>query len=101
MPFGNSPSSGRLGAFAVENPIRRPEKPPSGDVSVMTVGPQLRDATAPLRHPTGISAPPGRFSVSRSPGLLQGFLRESPRAVAHRGEWSWRHLRRRDGTVLR
>ena len=28
-----------------------------------------------------ISAPPGRFSVYRSPGLLQGFRRERPRAV--------------------
>src|SRR5207253_1045296 len=28
-----------------------------------------------------ISAPPGRFSVCRSRGLLQGFRRERPRAV--------------------
>src|SRR5262245_2330270 len=69
------------GPFAVENPIRRPEKHPAGGLSVITVGPQLRDAIAPLRHPTGTSAPPECFSVLRPRGLLQGFLRERPRAV--------------------
>ena len=46
----------------------------------MSTGPQLRDATAPLRHPVRISAPPGRFSVCRPLGLLQGFLRERSQA---------------------
>ena len=69
------------GPFAVENPIRRPEKRPCGGVSAISTGPQLRDAIAPLRHPVRISAPPGRFSVCRPHGLLQGFLRERPRAI--------------------
>ena len=76
------PSAEGSGPFAIENPIRGPEKWPCGGWSVITVGPQLRDATAPLRHPTGISAPPGHFSVCRSHGPLQGFLRERARAVS-------------------
>ena len=85
MPFGNSLTVHTSRPFAVENPIRRPEKRPAGGLSVITVGPQLRDATAPLRHPTGISAPPGCFSVCRLHGLLQGFLRERARAVLMAG----------------
>ena len=85
MPFGNSSIGARLGTIRAENPIRRPEKQPSGGLSVTSVGPQLRDAITPLRHPTRISAPPGGFSVCRAHGLLQGFLRERARAVSVAG----------------
>ena len=85
MPLGNSPSHVRRGAIRGRKP-----NPQAGKTSLRRLvgrgaGPQLRDAIAPLRHPTRISAPPGRFSVCRSPGLLQGFRREWSRAMAR---WS-------------
>src|SRR5262245_19800601 len=68
--------------FAVENPIRSPEKRPSGGLSVITVGRYSALRSSRFVAPRRFLAPPGRFSVCRSPGLLQGFLRERARAIA-------------------
>ena len=62
MPFGNSDPPAAARAISLGKPLRRPEKRPYGGWS-----------GAPLRHPTGISAPSERFSVYRSSGLLRRF----------------------------
>jgi len=54
------------GLLAVENPIRRPEKPPSGGLSVITVGRYSAMRLTRFVAPRGLLAPLGCFSIFAS-----------------------------------